>query len=172
MLLHSLSSASVTPFSLNPFPLPPHSSYKPSNVAVRLIQDMLVFARAAHQEHMQSWHHSVCQLQVYHSSLMCIREAAEPLLSMFVNPCVGLFQTHQHPSCLNILSTCVEFFGQKPAAANMLTHALYTSCSASEPVFSVSQLLSMHTRTHAPLMRALRQRAYATWSYMLHIIGG
>ena len=87
----------------------------------------------------------IIMVQVYQGSLTCIRDSAEPLLSTFVNHCVTLFQTHQHPACLDILATCIELFGPQPTAANMLTHALYVSCSASEPVFSVS-----HTSNVSP----------------------
>lgn len=82
-------------------------------------------------------HPDAVVVQVYQSSLTCMREAAEPLLSTFVNPCVTLYQSHQYPSCLDILATCVELFGQKPTATHLLTQALYMACSVSEPVFKV-----------------------------------
>ncbi|DBA84873.1 TPA: hypothetical protein ACH3X1_005892 [Trebouxia sp. C0004] len=78
--------------------------------------------------------------EVYQARLTCIRDSAEPLLSTFVTPCVTLFQIHQHPACLDILATCIELFGPQSTAANMLTHALFVSCSASEPIFSGNQL--------------------------------
>ena len=79
-------------------------------------------------------------VQVYQGSLTCLRKAAEPLLSTFVNPCVTLYHFHQHPSCLDILATCVELFGQQPTATLLLTHALYVTCSASEAIFKVSDV--------------------------------
>ncbi len=86
-------------------------------------------------------------VQVYQGSLTCIRASAEPLLSTFVTPCVTLFQTHQHPACLDILATCIELFGPQPTATNMLTHALYVACSASEPIFSVSYTSNLKAKT-------------------------
>ena len=91
-----------------------------------------------HQSHVLRQKVISSRVQVYQGSLACIRASAEPLLVTFVTPCVTLFQTHQHPACLDILATCIELFGPQPTAANMLTHALYVSCSASEPIFSVS----------------------------------
>jgi len=89
----------------------------------------------------------IIMVQVYQGSLTCIRDSAEPLLSTFVTPCVTLFQTHQHPACLDILATCIELFGPQPTAANMLTHALYVSCSASELIFSVSYTSNLSAAT-------------------------
>lgn len=83
----------------------------------------------------------VVALQVYCSALTSLREAAQPLLPALVTPCVTLFQAHQHPPCLDVLTSCVLYFGAAPAAANLLTHALYVACSASEPVFQVTHAL-------------------------------
>lgn len=69
-----------------------------------------------------------------------MREAAQPLLPALATPCVTLFQTHQQPPCLDALASCVLYFSAVPAAANLLTHALYVACSASEPVFQVTSL--------------------------------
>ena len=77
-------------------------------------------------------------VQVYLSSLTCIRDSADSILLMFINPCVTLFQTHQHPPCLDVLAACVELFGQQATARDSLTHALYAVCSAAEPMLRVS----------------------------------
>lgn len=80
--------------------------------------------------------------EVFCSTLTSMREAAQPLLPALATPCVTLFQTHQQPPCLDALASCVLYFSAVPAAANLLTHALYVACSASEPVFQAHQLAS------------------------------
>lgn len=75
-------------------------------------------------------------MQVYQTGLLSVWDA-KSMLPGISSSLLSLFQSQQHPACLDVLADCVEYYARDPDVHNLFSHVLFVACSAAEPIMQV-----------------------------------
>ena len=78
-------------------------------------------------------------MQVYQTGLLSVWDA-KSMLPGISSSLLSLFQSQQHPACLDVLADCVEYYARDPDVHNLFSHVLFVACSAAEPIMQVCWL--------------------------------